>query len=148
MVYIEAIKEGFRLVNRVWPLVLVQLSMMFISGIGFFVFVGIPLAVAFILFSIDLTGITEKDIFQLLKKAFSSHAQFYYVGGYYPDCCCLCFWYIGWRSSSTCLFCEESGFDACPFSQPLFFSDPDIIFIDPLSWNPVNNHLWNCCAFH
>src|SRR3989304_1841048 len=68
MVYIEAIKEGFRLVNRVWQLVLVQLSMMFISGIGFFVFVGIPLAVAFILFSIDLTGITEKDIFQLLKE--------------------------------------------------------------------------------
>jgi len=33
--YIEAIKEGFRLVNRVWQLVLVQLSMMFISGIGF-----------------------------------------------------------------------------------------------------------------
>ena len=68
MGYIEAIKEGFRLVNRVWQLALVQLSMMFISGIGFFVFVGIPLAVAFILFSIDLTGITEKDIFQLLKE--------------------------------------------------------------------------------
>src|SRR4030042_1578215 len=68
MGYIEAIKEGFRLVNRVWQLVLIQLSMMFISGIGFFVFVGIPLAVAFILFSIDLTGITEKDIFQLLKE--------------------------------------------------------------------------------
>jgi hypothetical protein len=68
MGHIEAIKEGFRLVNRVWQLVLVQLSMVFISGIGFFVFVGIPLAVAFILFSIDLTGITEKDIFQLLKE--------------------------------------------------------------------------------
>lgn len=68
MGYIEAIKEGFRLVHRIWQLVLIQLSMMFITGIGFFIFVGIPLAVAFILFSIDLTGITEKDIFQLLKE--------------------------------------------------------------------------------
>jgi hypothetical protein len=68
MRYIEAIKEGFKLVHRVWQLVLVQLSMVFISGIGFFVFVGVPLAVAFILFSVDLTGITGKDIFQLLKE--------------------------------------------------------------------------------
>jgi hypothetical protein len=195
MGHIEAIKEGFRLVNRVWQLVLVQLSMVFISGIGFFVFVGIPLAVAFILFSIDLTGITEKDIFQLLKepseiiskyfgivlfvilglliyflaaitfsiyvfggsvgvigraleKAFSSHAQFYYVGGYYPDCCRLCIRSFRWWRGSAYIFCEESGFDSCPFSQPLFFSDLVITFIDSLSWNSINNHLWNCCAFH
>lgn len=68
MGHIEAIKEGFKLVHRVWQLVLVQLSMMFISAIGFFIFVGVPLAFALILFSVDLTGIIEKDIFQLLKE--------------------------------------------------------------------------------
>jgi hypothetical protein len=68
MRYIEAIKEGFNLVHRVWQLVLVQLGMILISGIGFFVFVGIPLAVAFIIFSVDLTGITQKDILYLLKE--------------------------------------------------------------------------------
>lgn len=68
MKYIDAIKEGFRLVHRVWQLVLVQLGMVLISGISFFVFVGIPLAVAFILFSVDLTGITQKDIIYLLKE--------------------------------------------------------------------------------
>jgi hypothetical protein len=68
MRYIEAIKEGFKLIHKIWQLVLVQLSMVFISGIGFFVFVGVPLAVAFILFSVDLTGITGKDIFHLLKE--------------------------------------------------------------------------------
>lgn len=68
MRYIEAIKEGLKLVHRMWQLVLVQLGMVLISGIGFFVFVGIPLAIAFILFSIDLTGITQKDILYLLKE--------------------------------------------------------------------------------
>ncbi|MGQ9569892.1 MAG: hypothetical protein ACUVUQ_03430 [Thermodesulfovibrionales bacterium] len=68
MRYIDAIKEGFRLIHRLWQLVLVQLGMVLISGISFFVFVGIPLAVAFILFSIDLTGITQKDILYLLKE--------------------------------------------------------------------------------
>lgn len=68
MGYIDAIKEGFRLIHRVWQLVLVQLGMVLISGISFFVFVGIPLAVAFVLFSVDLTGITPKDIFYLLKE--------------------------------------------------------------------------------
>lgn len=69
MGYVGAIKEGFRLVHRIWQLVFVQLGMVVLNGIGFFVLVGIPLAIAFVLFSIDLTGITDiKDIFQLLKE--------------------------------------------------------------------------------
>ncbi|MEW6161748.1 MAG: hypothetical protein AB1606_00270 [Nitrospirota bacterium] len=69
MSYIDAIKEGFRVVHRNWQLVLVQLGMVILSGIGFFVLVGIPLAIAFIIFGIDLTEITNiKDIFKLLKE--------------------------------------------------------------------------------
>jgi hypothetical protein len=68
MSYVEAIKEGFRLIHRIWQLVLIQLGAVFLSGIGFFIFVGVPLAIAFIIFSIDLTGITGKEIFQLLKE--------------------------------------------------------------------------------
>jgi len=69
MGYLEVIKEGFRVVHRIWQLLLVQLGMVVLSGIGFFVLVGIPLAIAFVLFSIDLTGIAElRDIFQLLKE--------------------------------------------------------------------------------
>jgi len=79
MKYIDAIKEGFKLVQRVWQLVLVQLSMMFISGIGFFVFVGVPLAVALILFSVDLTGIIEKDIFQLLKEPSEIISKYFWI---------------------------------------------------------------------
>jgi len=69
MEYIESIKEGFRVVHRVWQLVLVQIGMIILSGIGFFILVGIPLAIAFVLFSVDLTGITDiKDIFLMLKE--------------------------------------------------------------------------------
>ncbi len=68
MTYIEAIKDGFRLVHRNWQLVLVQLGMVILSSIGFFIIVGIPLAIAFIVFGIDLTGLTNvKEIFRTLK---------------------------------------------------------------------------------
>lgn len=79
MRYIEAIKDGFKLVHRVWQLVLVQLSMVFISGIGFFVFVGVPLVVALILFSIDLTGIIDKDIFHLLKEPTEIISRYFWI---------------------------------------------------------------------
>jgi len=69
MTNIEAIKDGFRLINKNWQLVLVQLGMVIISSLGFFIIVGIPLAIAFIMFGIDLTGLAHiKDIFGILKE--------------------------------------------------------------------------------
>jgi hypothetical protein len=69
MTYIEAIKDGFRVIHRNWQLVLVQLGMVIISCIGFFIIVGIPLAIAFIIFGIDLTGFTAiEDIPSVLKE--------------------------------------------------------------------------------
>lgn len=68
MNYIEAVKDGFRVINRNWQLVLIQLAMLFASGIGFFIIVGLPLAIAFIIFGIDLTGLTNmNDVFNVLK---------------------------------------------------------------------------------
>ena len=68
MKYIEAIKDGFRLINKNWQLVLIQVGLVFMSSIGFFIIVGIPLAIAFIIFGIDLTALTEtRDIFRMLR---------------------------------------------------------------------------------
>ncbi|NCO67651.1 MAG: hypothetical protein COY75_07530 [Nitrospirae bacterium CG_4_10_14_0_8_um_filter_41_23] len=68
MTYIEAIKDGFRLVHRNWQLVLVQIGMAIINFTGFFIIVGIPFAIAFIIFGVDLTGLTDvKDIFRTLR---------------------------------------------------------------------------------
>jgi hypothetical protein len=69
MTFIDAVKDGFRLVNRNWQLVLIQLSMVFVSSIGFFIIVGIPLAIAFIIFGIDLTELANiRDIFRILRE--------------------------------------------------------------------------------
>jgi hypothetical protein len=68
MTFAEAIRDGFRLVNRNWQLVLIQISMLFISAIGAFIIVGLPLAIAFIIFGIDLTGLTDvRDILGMLR---------------------------------------------------------------------------------
>lgn len=70
MTYSDAIKNGFRLVNKNWQLVLIQFGMMLVNCIGFFVFVGIPLAVAFVIFGLDLTEMTElKNLLGTMKDA-------------------------------------------------------------------------------
>ncbi|MBI4680217.1 MAG: hypothetical protein HY753_03135 [Nitrospirae bacterium] len=63
MPYSNVIKNGFRIINRNWQLILIQLGMMIMSCIGFFLFVGIPLAIAFVIFGLDFTEITKlKDL--------------------------------------------------------------------------------------
>lgn len=70
MTYSDAIKNGFRLVNKNWQLVLIQFGMMLVNCIGFFVFVGIPFAVAFVIFGLDLTEMTElKNLLGTMKDA-------------------------------------------------------------------------------
>jgi hypothetical protein len=69
MTYSEAIKSGFRLVNSRWQLIVVQTVMMLFNCIGFFIMVGIPLGIAFIIFGLDLTGLAEmKDVIALIKN--------------------------------------------------------------------------------
>lgn len=69
MTYSEAIKSGFRLVNNKWQLVAVQAGVMLFNCIAFFIMVGIPLGVAFIIFGLDLTGLTEiKDFVNVFRN--------------------------------------------------------------------------------
>src|SRR5512141_175168 len=69
MTYTDAVKSGFRLINRNWQLVALQAVMMIVNCIGFFVIVGIPLGIAFIVFGLDLTGLAEtRDIMGLLRN--------------------------------------------------------------------------------
>jgi len=78
MTYSDAIKSGFRLINKNWQLVIIQLGMMLANCLGFFIFVGLPLAVAFVIFGLDLTELTElknlmgtmKDPSEIITKYF------------------------------------------------------------------------------
>lgn len=62
---IEYIKEGFRLTHRNWQVILLNIAVMFGIFIGFILFVGVPLAVAFVYFGIDLTHI--KDFLNIFR---------------------------------------------------------------------------------
>ncbi len=69
MSYSETIKNGFRIINSRWQLILVQAAMMLLNCVGFFIIVGIPLGIAFIIFGLDLTGLAEmKDIMAMIKN--------------------------------------------------------------------------------
>lgn len=77
MTYIGSIKTGFKVVNRNWQLVLIQVGAMFISLFGFFIFIGIPLAIAFTIFGIDLTNLSRPDdIIGLFKRASDLLSQY------------------------------------------------------------------------
>ncbi|MCL5023894.1 MAG: hypothetical protein M1497_11110 [Nitrospirae bacterium] len=65
----EAIQNGLGIINRNWQLVAIQVGAMFASFLGFFVLVGIPLAVAFIIFGLDLTELSRiEDIFRTFRE--------------------------------------------------------------------------------
>jgi hypothetical protein len=68
MSYLSTIKEGIRTVHKNWQLILIQFASMLLSCIGFFTIVGMPIAIAFIMFGLDLTEILRlKDLVSALK---------------------------------------------------------------------------------
>ena len=68
MRYTEAIQTGVRIINRNWQLVLIQVGAMLASFVGFFIVVGIPLAIAFIIFGLDLTELSRlDDVFRVFR---------------------------------------------------------------------------------
>ena len=70
--------EAFRIVNRNWQLVFVQLASLFISFISFFVIVGTPIAVAFIIFGLDLTDmLKQQDIAEAIKGSAALFSKYF-----------------------------------------------------------------------
>lgn len=68
MSYVTTIKDGISTVHQNWQLIIVQFVSMVFSLIGFFAIVGIPIAVAFIMFGLDLTEILRlKDLSSIFK---------------------------------------------------------------------------------
>lgn len=68
MTHIAAIKSGIYTINKNWHLLVVQLASLLLSGLSFFIIVGIPIAIAFILFGLDLTEILRlKDLVSVFR---------------------------------------------------------------------------------
>lgn len=70
MPYISIIKDGIHTVHKNWQLVIIQFLSLSLSFMSFFIIVGIPIAIAFIIFGLDLTEILKlKDVFSALKDS-------------------------------------------------------------------------------
>ncbi len=70
MGYLSFIKEGFHTVNKNWQLVIIQFIATIVSVFGFFIIVGMPIAIAFVVFGIDLTEILRlRDLQSVFWKA-------------------------------------------------------------------------------
>ncbi len=59
MTYSEAIKQGFKVANRNWQLVLVRIAVTVLSCIGFFFIVAIPLVIALLIIGISPVFLSE-----------------------------------------------------------------------------------------
>lgn len=59
--FINTIKEGINATHKNWQLILIHLTVMIVSNVGFFVIVGIPIVIAFIIIGLDLTEILRFD---------------------------------------------------------------------------------------
>ncbi|OGW20400.1 MAG: hypothetical protein A2077_04810 [Nitrospirae bacterium GWC2_46_6] len=78
MSYIAVIKEAVHTVHKNWQLVVIQFAAMLLSCISFFAIVGIPIAVAFVMFGLDFTEILR---FTDVISAFKGSAEF--LGKYF-----------------------------------------------------------------
>jgi len=68
MSYISIIKLGIKTIHRNWQLVLIQFASVILSCISFFVVVGIPIFIAFVMFGLDMTEILRlKDLVSVFK---------------------------------------------------------------------------------
>ncbi len=68
MTHIAAIRAGMHTVNKNWQLIFVQLITLVLSGLSFFIIVGLPIAIAFIMFGLDLTEILRlKDLVSVFQ---------------------------------------------------------------------------------
>jgi hypothetical protein len=153
MGYSEVIKEGFKAVHRTWQLLLVQLGMVILSGIGFFVFVGIPLAVAFVIFSIDLTGIAQiEDIFRLFKGSSDILSKYFglvliVVGGFLTYITLVALFSIYVFAGSVGVIGKALIDKTLKFSMPIFFSEAKRFFLPMLGFTSIVGIILVIAAF-
>lgn len=139
MSYSETIKNGFRIINSRWQLIAVQAAMMLLNCVGFFIIVGIPLGIAFIIFGLDLTGLAEmKDIMAMVRNPAELVSK--YFGLILIILACFLF-YIGLvTTAGLYVFSGSIGVIGRGISDPLsrfssksFFSEARRLFF-PMMW--------------
>jgi len=139
MTYTDAVKSGFRLINRNWQLVALQAGMMIANCIGFFVIVGIPLGIAFIIFGLDLTGLAEaRDIMGMLRHPSELFSK--YIGLVLIVLCSFLLYLLIVTTAGIFVFAGSVGsvgravLDPLrKFSMKVFFAEAKKLFM-PMMW--------------
>lgn len=139
MSYSETIKNGFRIINSRWQLIVVQSAMMLLNCVGFFIIVGIPLGIAFIIFGLDLTGLAGmKDIMAIIKNPAELVSK--YFGLILIIIACFLFYITLVTTAGLYVFSGSIGIiggaiadPSSKFSSKNFFSEARRLFF-PLMW--------------
>ena len=153
MGYTDVIKEGFKVIHRTWQLLLIQLGMVILGGIGFFVFVVIPLAIAFVIFSIDLTGISQiEDIFRLFKGSSDILSRYFglvliVVGGLLVYIILAAILSIYVFAGSVGVIGKALADKTLKFSMPVFFSEAKRLFLPMLGFTSIVGIILIAAAF-
>lgn len=80
MDYIDIIKKSFKITLKNWQLTVIQFCAMVAIFVGLLIFVGIPLAVAFIAFGIDLSELTKiTTMFYTMENLFSLAFKYLWI---------------------------------------------------------------------
>ncbi len=139
MIFTGAIRTGFHTINRRMQLVGVQAVLMIINCVSFFVVVGIPLGIAFVIFGLDLTGLTHaKDIFNMFSSPSDFIAKYLWLVLMVVTSILLYFLFV--TTLGLYVFSGSAGIvgrsilePTAPFSMKRFFSEARQFFF-PLMW--------------
>lgn len=139
MTFTGAIRTGFHTINRRMQLVGVQAVLMIINCCSFFVVVGIPLGIAFVIFGLDLTGLTHaKDIFSMFSSPSDFIAKYLWLVLMVVTSILLYFLFV--TTLGLYVFSGSAGIvgrsildPSEPFSMKRFFSEARQFFF-PLLW--------------
>lgn len=139
MTFTEAIRTGFHIINRRLQLVGVQAVLMVVNCIAFFLVVGIPLGIAFVIFGLDLTGLTRaRDIFSILSNPSEFIANYLWLVLMVVTCILLYLLLV--TTLGLFVFSGSAGIvgrsilePVPPFSMKRFFTEAKEFFF-PLMW--------------
>ncbi|MCX7913827.1 MAG: hypothetical protein N2511_04505 [Thermodesulfovibrionales bacterium] len=81
MRYLSIVREGISIINNSWQLVFLHVISAFISFVCFFLIVGIPISIAFVIFGLDLTEILRsKDVIEVVRHSLNLLKKYFAMG--------------------------------------------------------------------
>jgi hypothetical protein len=139
MDYIEIIKNSFKIVLKNWQLTAIQFCAMIAIVVGFLIFVGIPFAIAYIAFGVDLTELTKittmfytmENLLDLVSKYFWIIVIFIASVSLYLLIVTVLWVYVLGGSAGVLGKAVKDGI--LKFSMAMFFSEAKRLFW-PITW--------------